>query len=134
MSDKMRVWAILLFVLGILPDEEENNNNEYEDKTGIAENHNIFKNSYDKFEKIKTFLEDPQNEACKIQYQNSVSDLQEEIVIKRDEYGAFEEILNHLYKLILDSNNKKLINSRMLIRVFLHYMYFNCEIGIKESE
>lgn len=42
----MRVWAILLFVLGILPDEEENNNNEYEDKTGIAENHNIFKNSY----------------------------------------------------------------------------------------
>ena len=113
-----------------VPLEEKNALN----KLGKEYFDNIFKNSYDKFEKIKTFLEDPQNEACKIQYQNSVSDLQEEIVIKRDEYGAFEEILNHLYKLILDSNNKKLLNSRMLIRVFLHYMYFNCEIGIKESE
>lgn len=95
---------------------------------------NVFKNSYDKFERIKVFLEDPQNEACKIKYQNSVSDLQEEIVIKRDEYGTFEAILNHLYKLILDSNNEKLLNNRRLIRVFLHYMYYVCDIGVKESE
>jgi len=95
---------------------------------------NVFKNSYDKFERIKAFLEDPQNGACKIKYQNSVSDLQAEIVIKRDEYGAFEEILNHLYKLILDSSNEKLLNNRRLIRVFLHYMYFICDIGKKEPE
>lgn len=95
---------------------------------------NVFKKSYDKFERIKVFLEDPQNEACKIKYQNSVSDLQEEIIIKRDEYGAFEAILNHLYKLILDSNNEKLLNNRRLIRVFLHYMYYVCDIGVKESE
>lgn len=95
---------------------------------------NVFKKSVEKFQKIKAFLEDPQNETYKNKYQNSISDLQEEIIIHRNEYGAFEQILNHLYKLILDTNNTKLHNSRELIRVFLHYMYFNCEIGLKESE
>jgi len=95
---------------------------------------NILRSSYSDFEKIKVFLEDPQNEDCKSMYENTVSDLQEEIIIKRDEYGAFEEILNHLYKLILDTSNIKLLNNRRLIRVFLHYMYFYCDIGNKESD
>ncbi len=95
---------------------------------------NVLKNSYDKFERIKAFLEDPQNEACKIKYQNSVSDLQAEIITHRNEYGAFENILSHLYKIICDRSNKKLRDNSRLIRVFLHYMYFYCEIGIKESE
>ena len=94
---------------------------------------NVLKTSYSEFERIKTFLEDPQNEEYKSKYNNTVSDLQEEIIIKRNDYGAFEEILNHLYKLILDSNNNNLLNNRKLIRVFLHYMYFYCDIGIKES-
>jgi len=95
---------------------------------------NVLKTSYSEFERIKAFLEDPQNEEYKSKYDNTVSDLQEEIIIKRNDYGAFEEILNHLYKLILDSNNNNLLNNRKLIRVFLHYMYFYCDIGIKESE
>jgi len=94
---------------------------------------NALKSSYSEFQKIKSFLEDPKNDECKIKYDNTVSDLQDEILIKRDEYSAFEEILNHLYKLILDSKNDKLCKNRRLIRVFLHYMYVNCQIGIKES-
>jgi len=95
---------------------------------------NVLKNSYDKFERIKAFLEDPQNDACKIKYQNSVSELQAEIITHRNEYGAFENILNHLYNIICDRSNKKLHDNSRLIRVFLHYMYFNCDIGEKESE
>lgn len=95
---------------------------------------NLFKKSYNKFERIKAFLEDPQNEGSKIKYQNSISDLQAEIIIHRNEYGAFENIISHLYKLVLDTNNTKLCNNRELIRVFLHYMYFNCEIGSKDIE
>jgi len=94
---------------------------------------NALKSSYSEFQKIKSFLEDPKNDECKKKYDNTVSDLQEEILIKRNEYSAFEEILNHLYKLILDSKNDKLCKNRRLIRVFLHYMYVNCQIGIKES-
>ena len=93
---------------------------------------NVLKSSYSDFDKIKAFLQDPRNDDFKKKYNNTISDLQEEIFIHREEYGAFENILNHLYKLILDVSNDKLKNNRKLIRVFLHYMYVNCDIGIKE--
>ena len=80
----------------------------------------VLKKSFSDFEKIKTFLEDPINDEYKTKYDNTISDLQEEITIKREEYNAFEEILNHLYKLIFDSTNDSLKNNRKLIRVFLH--------------
>ncbi len=94
---------------------------------------NVFKNSVDDFDRIRIFLKDPKNETFLTMYQNTVSDIQEEITIKRTEYRAFDEILNHLYKVVLDTGNNKLKNNRRLIRVFLHYMYFHCDIGVKEE-
>jgi len=95
---------------------------------------NVLKNSYDKFERIKAFLEDPQNEASKIKYKNSVSELQAQIFTHRDEYGAFENIINHLFNKICDRSKKKIHDNSRLIRVFLHYMYYVCDIGVKESD
>lgn len=94
----------------------------------------VFKKSVDDFARIKAFLEDPKNETFLNMYQNTVSDIQEEITIRRAEYHAFDEILNHLYKLVLDTGNEALKSNRRLIRVFLHYMYFHCDIGIKEKQ
>lgn len=93
---------------------------------------NVLIKSTSYFNEIKMFLEDPQNDVYKLMYENTIDDLQEEIVIKRSEYAAFEEILSHLYKIILDSKNDDLIKKRKNIRVLLHYMYFNCDIGLKE--
>lgn len=93
----------------------------------------VFKNSVDDFARMRAFLQDPKNETFLKMYQNTVSDIQEEITIKRTEYRAFDEILNHLYKVVLDTGNNALKNNRRLIRVFLHYMYFHCDIGIKEE-
>ncbi len=108
--------------------EEKNKLN----KLGKDYFNNVLKSSYADFDKIKIFLEDPQNDDFKKKYKNSISDLQEEIVLHKLDYGAFENILNHIYKLILDMSNEKLRNNRNLIRIFLHYMYVNCDIGIKE--
>ena len=94
----------------------------------------VFKNSVDDFARIRSFLEDPKNETLLTMYQNTISDIQEEITIKRTEYRAFDEILNHLYKVVLDTENSTLKNNRRLIRVFLHYMYFHCDIGVKEAQ
>jgi len=94
----------------------------------------VFKTSVDDFARIGAFLEDPKNETFLTMYQNTISDIQEEITIKRTEYHAFDEILNHLYKVVLDTGNNELKNNRRLIRVFLHYMYFNCDIGVKEEQ
>lgn len=95
---------------------------------------NVLKESFSDFERIKSFIEDPKNSEYKTKYDNTISDLQEEIIINWDEYNFFEDILNYLYKLILDESNKNLIKNRKLIRVFLHYMYFNCDIGKKVSK
>ena len=95
---------------------------------------NVLKESFSDFEEIKNFLEDPKNAEYKSKYDNTISDLQEEIIIKRNEYLFFEEVLYHLYKLTLDLNNDQILMKRRLVRVFLHYMYFYCDIGRKVSE
>ena len=92
----------------------------------------VFKRSVDDFSRIDRFLQDPKNAAFLSMYQNTVSDIQEEITIRRSEYRAFDEILQHLYKIVLDTGNHALKNNRRLIRVFLHYMYFHCDIGSRE--
>lgn len=83
------------------------------------------------FNQIKEFLENPINENYLNKYQNTIDDINEEIIIHRDDYDKFEELINHLYKFIL-SNASDLDNKRLLIRLFLQYMYYNCDIGKNE--
>lgn len=116
--------------LATIPIEEKNRLN----NLGKKYFDNVLKESFSDFNKIESFLEDPKNDEYKSKYNNTISDLQEEIIINRNEYNFFEDILNHSYKLILDNANKNLMTNRKLIRVFLHYMYFNCDIGEKVSE
>jgi hypothetical protein len=88
-------------------------------------------NSIAYFHKIETFLKDPANRKYENFYKNTTSDLQGKILIKRTEYFAFEEVLESLFDFIFE-NSPELKDRRRLIRVFLHYMYFNCDIGVEE--
>jgi len=83
------------------------------------------------FNQIKEFLENPINENYLNKYQNTIGDINEEIIVYRDDYDKFEELINHLYKFIL-SNASDLDDKRWLIRLFLQYMYYNCDIGKNE--
>ena len=89
------------------------------------------RNSLAYFHKIETFLKDPVNQRYKNYYDNTISDLQGKIAIKRSEFFAFEELLETLFDFIFE-NSPELKDRRKLIRVFLHYMYFNCDIGVGE--
>lgn len=82
------------------------------------------------FEKIERFLALPQNEKIKDYYFDVVSELSNLITIKRDNFDAFEEIFLFIYKMVCDGN-QKLKGTKKHIWTFLHYMYYNCEIGIK---
>jgi hypothetical protein len=93
---------------------------------------NVLKKSYSEFSRIENFLEDPKNILYKNYYDNTIADLQEKIIIHRSEYIAFEEIFNYLYEYVFQNNQEKLKDKRNLIRIFLHYMYHNCDIGIEE--
>ncbi len=110
----------------------------YTDKTRKNELNNlgkeyfefIKKNSLADFHKIETFLMDPVNKQYKTYYENTVSDLQAIVILKRHEFHKFEELLHELYSFIMTHNLDALKDNRKLVRVFLHYMYWHCDIGV----
>lgn len=93
---------------------------------------NSFKKSIKEFNEIEKFFKSPKNRKLAKQYDNTISDIQSKILVKRDEYNTFEEILEYLYDYMLNAHELVLKNDRRLIRVFLHYMYFHCDIGVME--
>lgn len=91
----------------------------------------VIRKNLEDFKQIEDFLRDPMNKDLLKKYENTIDDLNEEITIHRDEYEKFDLILNHLYKLVL-SKFPELKSKRRLVRTFLHYMYYNCDIGKNE--
>lgn len=92
----------------------------------------VFQKSMNDFTQIEKFFKDPKNSDLQAAYENTVADIQSKILIKRSEYGAFEEIIEYLYDFVFNSHIDELKKDRRLIRVFLHYMYFHCDIGLIE--
>lgn len=84
------------------------------------------------FESIENFLRDPKNEVYTRMYSNTVSDLQEVITVERSRFVEFEHIIKHLIDHTVGSNEEKLKDLRKIVRVFVHFMYFNCDIGKTE--
>lgn len=81
------------------------------------------------FEEIEKFLRDPKNEPYMKMYSNTVSDLQEAITVERNRFNEFEHVIKHLVDYVVGNNEAKLKDLRKTVRVFIHFMYFNCDIG-----
>lgn len=92
---------------------------------------NAIKKSLIYLDQIRDFLMDPINLEYLNKYENTIDDINEEIIVHRGEFDKFDLIFNYLYKFIIE-NNPELKNNRSLVRLFLHYMYYNCDIGINE--
>lgn len=90
----------------------------------------ILKSSLYYFEKIKEFLGKPINTEIKNSYYDIVAELNQIITIKRELFGQFEEVLYYITKIITD-NNSELKGKNRFVSIFLHYMYFNCDLGKK---
>jgi hypothetical protein len=80
------------------------------------------------FSRIKTFLEDPRNTDIKNLYHDAADELKQKIITYRKEFTTFDEVLTYVYDLIIN-NNPPLKGKKQLVRLFLHYMYFDCDIG-----
>ncbi|SIR07588.1 ABC-three component system protein [Chryseobacterium sp. RU33C] len=92
----------------------------------------IIKKNYTYFDFIRNFLKDPINQSLKEIYDDTADELNAKIVINRSAYNAFEHLLEELYDYVI-SNNSELAGKKRLIRLFLHYMYCNCDIGKKNA-
>lgn len=88
-------------------------------------------NSLSYFKSIENFLRDPINNNYLKKYQNTVSDLRAKILLNRDEYDKFEDLIEDLVDYIQNKSGNDLGNARYLIRIFIHFMYFECDIGKK---
>ena len=84
------------------------------------------------FVTIEDFLQDPRNTKFLVKYLNTTSDLRGYIQKHSDKY-SFKEILETIIDTITGADTSaEIFRARALVRVFVHYMYWNCDIGRKE--
>ena len=89
----------------------------------------IKKQSLPYFVEIEKFLKDPKNKRYTLKYQNTIADLQAYIIQHRGEFPSFMEIIEHIVNTIVDLDKEEIKDRRNLFRIFVHFMYFNCDIG-----
>lgn len=77
---------------------------------------------------IKAFLAAPENEDLLHLYESVVEDFQLNVIAKRKDYQSFDEVMNHLTRLLVE-RDPHLRSNKTLTRVMLFYMYWNCDIG-----
>ena len=90
------------------------------------------KRSMEDFDKIRAFLSDPINQDIRDLYEDAASELNAKIVLYRKQFYEFESILEVCYNNIVQNNADILRKKKRLVRTLLHYMYCNCDIGVKE--
>lgn len=84
------------------------------------------------FDMIDCFLRDPINREYRMKYLNTVSDIRGYIQRHINEY-SFMDLLEMIADKIIGSDMaEEIFVVRKLVRVFVHYMYWNCDIGQKE--
>jgi len=89
----------------------------------------IIQHSLAYFQDVKKFLGDPSNDELLEKYENTVSEINHRIQIERGNYSKFEELIDELAKLLLEEEVFR--TRRKLMFVLLHFMYWNCDIGLK---
>jgi hypothetical protein len=92
----------------------------------------IKKESVNYFSKIDKFLSDPKNEKLRSKYIETSIELNNKIRCNRTSFDYFEKIFDAIYTFIADRNSGIMNFQKEFIWVFLHYMYFNCDLGEKE--
>jgi hypothetical protein len=80
------------------------------------------------FDRIKRFLEDSRNEPLRAMYHDAADDFKAKIITFRGKFSSFDEILTFLYDEILSAGTFQ-AGQKRLVKIFLHYMYFDCDIG-----
>lgn len=81
---------------------------------------------------VETFLAAPENDELQRLYESLIEEFQLNIIAKRKDYQSFDEVMNHLNRLLIERDPFLRANKR-LTRVMLFYMYWNCDIGKDEN-
>ena len=92
----------------------------------------IQSDSLPRFAQINSFLSNHRNSDCAEQYHAVADELKGQLVTHRDEFKRFDDALEHVFQLIHErSPQLKMASHRRLVKIFVHYMYCDCDIGEK---
>ena len=84
------------------------------------------------FQSIEAFLQDPRNQQYRVNYLNTAADLRGYIQRHYDTY-SLKDMMEFIIETITGADtDSDVFRVRALVRVFVHYMYWNCDIGRKE--
>jgi len=81
------------------------------------------------FKDIDDFLKNPRNKEVLDYYYNISDELNSKLAILRQAYDCFDDIFIFIYDHIVGIHNE-LKDKKRLINVFMHYMYFHCDLGL----
>lgn len=85
------------------------------------------------FGKIERFLKNPRNAELRELYHDSADELKQKLIIERDQFADFDRVFTFLYDKV-QSQREALKGKRRLVSILLHYMYCNCDIGVKSED
>ena len=92
----------------------------------------IIKPNIQYFNQIKTFLSDLKNAELSEKYLESAEEIQSKIMTYKDDYESLEKIFDIVIEHIFSNLSEKNLKKKKIVRVFIYYMYFSCDIGQKE--
>ncbi len=100
---------------------------------GLSEEYaNRIKGYIKEFEPVQAFLAAPENSTYLRYYEDTVEDLNGFILTHRQERHSFDQVLERLFKLLVDRDYDLRINKR-LTRIIFYYMYWNCDLGSERN-
>ena len=87
------------------------------------------------FGRIRDFLTNPKNSTFVNMYNSTASELNAIVMAIRPSLLNFDAVFPLLYSRIIElcKHDKNFMKTRTKIYLFLHFMYYNCDIGKKDE-
>jgi hypothetical protein len=80
------------------------------------------------FKTIEDFLSNPRNVDFKDMYEDTADEIRRKLIMAAPPFESFDEALTCIIDLVT-ADNPELKKRRRFATVFLHYMYYTCDIG-----
>jgi hypothetical protein len=101
---------------------------------GLSPDYSAFikEHSMPHFDAIARFLKNPRNADLAEKYHVVANELKEQLIVHANQFMNFEHALSAIPGVIQErASELQTAGKRQLLRMMIHYMYVNCEIGRK---
>ncbi len=101
---------------------------------GLSEEYSthIREDSLPFFDEIARFLKNPRNEELAEKYHTVANELKGQLILHQEQFDSFAHALDAIPRLIQERDPElQAAKKRRLLKIMIHYMYANCEIGKK---